>query len=210
MSAAATSDLRTFVAVELPAEVKRAIAGEQARVQAALADQGLASTLRWSPVDNIHLTLRFLGDTTPAQQRRLIDGLSAAAHDWSPFALSTGRLGCFPTCRAPRVFWQGIEGDLDALSVLQAGVERLVQGVGFAAEERAFSPHLTLARARRESARPALQETGRALTTLAAEPQPPAISFTVNHIVYFQSDLRAGGSVYTPLAVILFGRGSAR
>lgn len=205
MSAAATTDLRTFVAVELPAEVKRAIAKEQARVQAALAGQGIASTLRWSSVDNIHLTLRFLGDTTPAQQRGLIDGLAAAARAWPPFALSSGRLGCFPNCRAPRVVWQGVAGDVAALAAIQAEVERLVQGVGFAAEERAFSPHLTLARARREVSRPALQETGRALAALAADSPSPAVSFGVDHVVYFHSDLRAGGSVYAPLAVLPFG-----
>lgn len=209
MTAAATTDsapsLRTFVAVELPAPVKRVLAGEQRRVQTALAGQDLPSALRWSPVDNIHLTLRFLGDTTAGQQRYLIDRLAAAAQAWSPFALATGGLGCFPNCRAPRVVWQGVGGDLAALTALQAEVERLVQEVGFAAEERAFSPHLTLARARREAARSALQETGRVLAALAADSQPPALSFGVDHLVYFQSDLRAGGSVYTPLAVIPFG-----
>ncbi len=210
MSAAATTDprdRRTFVAVELPAEVKRAIAAEQARVQAALAGQGIASTLRWSPVDNIHLTLRFLGDTTSAQQRRLIDGLASAARVWSPFALSTGGLGCFPNCRAPRVVWLGVAGDMAALAAIQSEVERLAQAIGFAAEERAFSPHLTLARARREASRPALQETGRVLAVLAVDDTPPALPFNVDHVVYFHSDLRAGGSVYTPLAVLPFGRG---
>ncbi len=205
MSAAATN-LRTFVAVDLPATVRTTIAREQAHVQSALAGQAIPTALRWSPVENIHLTLRFLGDTSPTQQRRLIDGLAAAAHAWSPLALTVGGLGCFPNCRAPRVVWLGLGGDLDALGAIQAEVERLVQGVGFAVEERPFSPHLTLARARREAAREALQQTGRAIAALATDTQPNAEAFSVDHLVYFQSDLRPGGSVYTPLATLVFGQ----
>lgn len=208
MTAAATS-LRTFVALELPATVKRALAHEQARVQKALAEQALPPTLRWSPVENIHLTLRFLGDTSGAQQRRLSEGLAAAASNWSPFSLAVGGLGCFPNCRAPRVLWQGVAGDLVGLGRVQAEVERLVQELGFAGEERPFSPHLTLARARREADRDALQQTGRVLAGLAVEPQPPGMTFNVDHLVYFYSDLRAGGSVYTPLTTLVFGRGAA-
>lgn len=203
MTAGAT-DLRTFVAVELPAEVKHAIAREQARLQEHLSAQRIPATLRWSAVENIHLTLRFLGDTTATQQGRLVTEMRAAAQGWPPFTLSVAGLGCFPNCRAPRVVWQGVGGDLAALGAIQTEVESLVQQVGFAAEDRPFSPHLTLARARREAARPALQETGRALALLAAQTAPPALSFIVDHLVYFQSELRAGGSVYTPLATIPF------
>lgn len=208
MTADATS-LRTFVALELPAAVKRALAHEQARVQKALAEQALPPALRWSPVENIHLTLRFLGDTGSAQQGRLIAGLTAAAQAWAPFSLTVGGPGCFPNCRAPRVLWQGVDGDLTSLGQIQAEVERLVQELGFAGEERPFSPHLTLARARREADRDALQQTGRVVAGLAAEPQPPGLTFNVDHLVYFHSDLRAGGSVYTPLATLAFGRGAA-
>lgn len=199
------TDLRTFVALELPATVKTALAAQQARVQDHLAAQRI-STLRWSPVENIHLTLRFLGDTNRGQRAALIEGLRAAAPRWSPFSLRLAGLGCFPNCRAPRVIWQGIAGDLAVLGALQAEVERLVQRIGFAAEERPFSPHLTLARAQRNAARPALQQTGRALAALMADTPPPDIAFDVDHLVYFQSELRPGGSIYTPLAVFAFGR----
>ncbi len=202
---AADTDLRTFVALELPPAVKAVLADQQARVQDHLAAQRIA-TLRWSPVENIHLTLRFLGDTNRAQRDALIKGLRAAASRWSPFSLRLAGLGCFPNCRAPRVLWQGIAGDLAELGQIQAEVETLVQQIGFAAEERPFSPHLTLARAQRNAARPALQQTGRALAALMADAQPPDIAFTVDRLVYFQSELRPGGSIYTPLAVFAFGR----
>jgi len=204
MTADAT-DLRTFVALELPPAVRSVLADQQTRLQNHLTAQRI-TTLRWSPVENIHLTLRFLGDTSRTQRDALIEGLRTVASTWSPFSLRLAGLGCFPNCRAPRVLWQGVAGDLAALGALQADVEALVQQIGFAAEERPFSPHLTLARARRNAARPALQQTGRTLTALMADTPPPGITFDVDHLVYYQSELRPGGSIYTPLAVFAFGR----
>jgi 2'-5' RNA ligase len=197
------SSLRTFIAVELPHSVQSAIAAEQARVQAHLRQAGAPDGLRWTAPGNIHLTLRFLGETTPAQSAALIQALGQVAPKWPTLRLAVGKLGCFPTLRAPRVVWLGVNGDLGQLAKMQTEVESLVQAVGFPAEERAFSPHLTVARARREASRPNLQQTGQALASYRAAES--LARFAVDHLVYFQSELRPGGSVYTPLAIIPCG-----
>ena len=139
--------LRTFIAVELPEDVRTWIAGQQARVTAALSEAGVSSAIRMTPPGNLHLTLRFLGDTTGEQGRRLAHDLNAAALDWQPLTLRLAALGCFPNCRQPNIIWLGVEGDVTKLAAIQAGVERTVQQVGFAAETRPFSPHLTIGRA---------------------------------------------------------------
>jgi 2'-5' RNA ligase len=205
-SSATGPTLRTFVAVELPPPVQAAIAAEQARLQTQL--RGAPAALRWTAAESIHLTLRFLGDTTAAQRAQLVESLRAETAAWPVFTLRVGGLGCFPDCRAPRVVWLDVDGDLAALAEVQRQVETLVQQAGFAPEERPFSPHLTVARARRDAARGDLQATGRALVAAGAgrpAAAPVGDSFAVDHIIYFQSELRPGGSLYTPLATIAWG-----
>ena len=164
---------------------------------------GLARRLSWSRTGNIHLTLRFLGDTDARQRRALIDALQAAAVDWRPFRLSVSGVGGFPNLRRPRVLWVGMDGDLAALNALQAAVEAMVQGVGFAAEGKRFSPHLTLARSRRNLSSRDLAAVGQAVSDYT--PDPPSTEATIDHLVYIHSDLRPGGAVYTPLADVAFG-----
>lgn len=210
------STIRTFIAIDLPAPVLDALANTQEQLHSYLAAQGQDRALRWSPTKNLHLTLRFLGDTTPEQQEQVTERLQALAATVAPFALHvdfTGNgLGGFPTLRQPRVVWMGIGGELDALGQLQAQVEKIVQAAGFTPEEKPFSPHLTLARAARNSDRRRLKEVGQALgdyvqaaaTSLA--PTDP-LRFTVNRVILYQSELRPGGSRYTALAELpLTGR----
>jgi 2'-5' RNA ligase len=205
--AGGATNLRTFVAVELPPTVQRAITGEQERIQSHLRQAGAPTALRWTQTENVHLTLRFLGDTKPDQRSALVESLQAAAVSWPVLELAVAGLGCFPNLHAPRVVWLGIGGARAALDSIQAQVERLVQELGFPAEERAFSPHLTVARARKEAPRSDLQKTGQALAAYIRSQggEPLTGSFSVDHLVYFRSDLHSGGSIYTPLATIRFG-----
>ena len=198
-----TDSLRTFVAIDLPPALHNAVAAEQARLQRHLSQTGPARSLTWSPTGNIHLTLRFLGDTAPRQRRDLIESLQTAAAGWRPFRLTVAGVGGFPNLRRPRVLWLGMDGDLAALTALQVAVETLVQGVGFAAEEKSFSPHLTLARSRRDASPRDMAAVGQAVGDYT--PDLPPTAATIDYLVYFQSALRPGGAVYTPLAVVPFG-----
>ena len=202
MDAGATSLLRTFVAIDLSPACLDAIAAEQARLQRHLAEAELSRALSWSPPANIHLTLRFLGDTAPQQRQELIAALQRAAAAWRPFDLAIAGMGGFPNLRRPRVLWLGMNGDLAALTAVQTTVETLVQAAGLPAEDKGFSPHLTLARGHRDASPRMLAEVGQAVSGYTPAPPPPP--FTVDRIVYYHSDLRPGGAVYTPLAVVPF------
>jgi 2'-5' RNA ligase len=129
----------------------------------------------------------------------------------NPFTLSVdlsgAGIGGFPNLRQPRVLWIGLGGELPELMQLQRQTEEIARSVGFAPEEKAFAPHLTLARAARDADRRTLQQVGQALAEYSQVASPPAsspISFSVAQLVYYQSVLNPAGSIYTPLATLHF------
>jgi 2'-5' RNA ligase len=163
--------LRTFIAIDLPPAVRqRVLARRQALQQRLagqeLAGQDLAGAWRWTPPANLHLTLRFLGAAAPAALRALERLLAAAARQTAPFLLDLGGLGAFQSLRRPTVLWLALSGDLAALAALQARTERAAEAAGFAPEPRPFTPHLTLARARKDAFPSHLARTGDILRTL--------------------------------------------
>jgi RNA 2',3'-cyclic 3'-phosphodiesterase len=213
MSGGATN-LRTFIAIDLPAPILDALAATQEQIQAYLRAQNLASKLRWSPPKNLHLTLRFLGDTTPAQREEVSARLQALAAATIPFSLtvdlSGAGVGGFPNLRQPRVLWIGLGGELATLMQLQRQTEEIARSVGFAPEEKAFAPHLTMARAARDADRHTLQQVGQALAEyvqVAAPSAPTTLSFGIDQLLYYQSVLKPQGSIYTPLATLPFTGG---
>lgn len=195
--------MRTFIAIEFPAHVKAEIGARQRKLQDDLRAKGAPTSLRWTSIHNSHLTIRFLGETTPAQASIVTTELSGISAAHGPFDLTIGQPDCFPSFRAPRVVWLDIGGTIAELNALQAQVEQAAQKAGFAAEPRAFSPHVTLARAQRNANRSDLRMVGQLLQEQAADmteqTNHPCAPFTVREIVYMQSQLRAGGSLYTPL-----------
>lgn len=193
--------MRAFIAIELPVAAQQHVGRVQQEVQERLVQAGAQPCFKWAPPANAHLTLRFLGETAEHQRDRIVQGLATLCAQERVFSLSLSGLGCFPNFRAPRIIWQGIQGDLPALARLQAPVEALARTVGFAAEERPFSPHLTLARARRDAQRQTLARAGRILERLAAgELVLPAVRFAVTEIHFMRSELLPGGARYTSLA----------
>jgi 2'-5' RNA ligase len=202
--------LRTFIAIDLPASLLQELAAIQERLQERLRAQELGKAVRWSPAKNLHLTLRFLGDTTPRQREQVTSRLQEVVAKATPFTLSvdaSGRtLGGFPSLRQPRVLWASVDGDLNALNDLQSQVEAVAQSVGFAAEAKSFSPHLTLARAARDADRRALAQVGQFVGDFAKEmPEQASLTFQVDRLIFYRSELGAGGSRYTVLAELPFG-----
>jgi 2'-5' RNA ligase len=188
--------MRTFIAIEFPTTVQQALQHLCGELKRHLAAQKAPDCLRWAPVDNIHLTLRFLGDTTPAQAQIIATGLREVTANSAPFELTVGGVGAFPQLRQPRVLWLGVGGDLTQLHALQAAVEQTAQLAGFAAEERPFTAHITLARTQRSASREQLRTLG---THLATAGSPPQLSLRVDEIVHMRSDLQPRQAVYTPL-----------
>jgi RNA 2',3'-cyclic 3'-phosphodiesterase len=134
--------LRSFVAVLLPDRVRAGLAAVSAELR------GQTRGLAWVPPDNLHLTLRFLGEIGPVALERVREAVTAAAAAVPPFTVSLGGLGGFPVGRAPRVLWASVVAGGERIEALVGELEAALVARGIPGEGRAFHPHVTLARAR--------------------------------------------------------------
>jgi len=132
--------LRLFWAVNLPPDLKSRLYGIGSLLKAAGADA------RWVEEGNLHVTVRFLGDTDPALIPRIIETVSDSLKGLSKFRLDIKETGFFPGVSRPRVFWAGLGGEIDALKKIALAVDNAMAGLGFPREGRSFAPHITLAR----------------------------------------------------------------
>lgn len=193
--------MRTFIAIEIPPGLKQALRTEQQRLSDLLERYGLPPVLRWTNTDNLHLTLRFLGETQAQQSRHILDGLAGLAAAHRPFNLSLARIGCFRSWKNLRVLWVGIEGDVVALRAVQSDVESLAGSVGFGADNQPFSPHVTLARTRRNAPRSAIRKASEQLRRAATEETPQLeYHWSVRDLFFIRSVLAGGGPQYSTLA----------
>jgi len=186
------SELRLFVACELPPEMKAALTA----LQDALRRQG-APPVRWVRPEGIHLTLKFLGAVPPQQVAGICAALAPTVEGIRPLQLSLGGLGAFGGRRGARVVWVGVEGDVERVAELQRRVEAALARLGFPPENRAFSAHLTLARVPDHvggAERERLWDLTKALAT------PPAAPVTIREVSLMRSILGPGGAVYERLA----------
>ena len=175
--------LRTFVALELPGVVAKALA--------AIIDRLKVTTggVRWVRPEGIHLTLKFLGDVEEARIPEIVAAVQQSAGKAALFTLETSDVGGFPGLDRARVLWVGLGGDLEALEGLQQEVERALGSLGFPPEQRKFFPHLTLGRARRHPVKIAANPAGAVKT----------VSFRPDRVAVMKSDLQPDGAVYTAL-----------
>jgi 2'-5' RNA ligase len=190
--------IRSFVAIELPEEVKTALASVQRDLKAQIPPKAV----RWTRPESIHLTLQFLGDVALGQVEAVTVRLREACAGHTPFTFHLKELGVFPNPVRPRVVWIGVVEPSGALLALHKKVALALEPLGFKPEERAFTPHLTLGRAAQPAGRRELAEVGELIT----HSQVGTVGQVwVDHINLMKSDLRPEGAVYTALAVLPFG-----
>ena len=186
------AELRLFVAVNLSREIKDTIQFGLDRFPIS------RPPWRWVKTDNLHVTLKFLGDTPEVHVPRLVDSLEAVGRDHLPFTIQLDRLGGFPNLRKPRVLFYKVSDGAQPLSRLAAAVDRILQDkMGLPAERKPFRAHLTVARIKR----PLPEELAAQLTDVP--PLPPA-SQLVSSLDLMQSELRREGAVYRCLKEIAF------
>lgn len=178
--------MRTFVALDLPEPIRSALRQKQAAFRAACPDA------RWTRIEGIHLTLKFLGEISDAQSSQVTNALASLA-PFKPFPIEVKGFGFFPDARRPRVFWAGLEAPVDLIQ-LAARVEALMEPLGFPKEPRPFTPHLTLARFKEPRPQPALQEL------LRGQSETRLGSFEVSEFFLFESKLSPRGAEYRRLA----------
>jgi 2'-5' RNA ligase len=132
--------MRTFIALNLPKKELQRIH----RSVRLLREEGLP--VRWVEPDDLHITLKFLGEVRPEMMPRIEATVADVAASTPPFTLTLGGFGAFPTLRRPRVIWLGAEAAPE-LRCLKQDLEWDLAELGFERENRAFHPHLTLGRA---------------------------------------------------------------
>ncbi len=183
--------MRSFIAIEMPAKIQAAIGQSTAELQKAVPKP----LVRWVARENVHLTLKFLGDVSPANLEQLAEALKLEAAKQEAFSLSVHGLGAFPNLRRARVIWIGLEAP-PALGSIQHCVEGLANRLGYPAEDRPFSPHLTIGRVGQSASAADLSRIRAALEGCQVG-DLGTVNVEAVHI--FKSDLLPSGSVYTHL-----------
>lgn len=183
--------LRTFIAVEIPREIQSAIYQSTVNLHQTIN----RSCIRWVPPRNIHITLKFLGDVSPANLELLKPMLKAETAQVDPFSIQVGTLGVFPGLRHPRVIWIGIDAP-PALESLQRGIETATTHLGNEAENRPYSPHLTIARFNQ---RISTTELPQVRTILEKTSIGILGKVDVDAVHLFKSDLKPSGVIYSRL-----------
>jgi 2'-5' RNA ligase len=181
---------RCFIAVELSKEIAEGVR----RIQAGLREH--TEGVRWVRPEGIHLTLQFLGEVDPDR----IEGIAATAQECvkaiEPFTIGVRGCGRFPNAKNPRVIWIGVDDPSGRLKELQAQVAQGMEERGFAPEERAYTPHLTIGRLRSGKGS---RNVAQALEAMKA---CDLGIMEVREICLFRSQLKPTGAEYTKLKVI--------
>jgi RNA 2',3'-cyclic 3'-phosphodiesterase len=175
--------MRLFTALDLPQKVIR-------NLEDLLETLRPTARIQWSPPANLHITTKFIGEWPEAHLEDLQAALGSLGPR-PPIAVQIRKLGFFPNARSPRVFWCGVEAP--GLDTLATATDEATARLGIASENRAFSPHLTLARIKE---RLDLQKLNEAISRL---PSLDFGSFSVDRYFLYQSKLHPSGSVYTKL-----------
>ena len=182
------SDLeRLFIAISVPEEVKLFLK----RLQDEMKKTGIRGS--WVSQPNMHLTLKFLGDTRPEVRDKVQERLETAVSSISPFVLHAGGVGVFPSVRKPRVLWSKAKGETQVLQTLYERLETRLTLSGFKKEKKPFHPHFTIGRIKNRVSSQTMFEGIDRFSSYESEP------FSVTGIHLFKSDLRPEGAVHTRL-----------
>jgi len=181
--------MRTFIAIDLNEENVEKIAGLQSELKKSDAD------VKWVEPENIHLTLKFLGEISEEQAGQVKNILDKIASDFRPFEVSLTEIGAFPKLDYPRVIWVGIEKGKKETEEIAKNIEDELEKLGFPKEKRPFAAHLTIGRVRTPKNKERLKTV---IQTWNLEHRT-SNSQIVSSVVLYQSKLTPKGPIYTPL-----------
>jgi len=134
--------MRTFIAIELPQKIIGTLSALQNQLKNTQAD------VKWVAPENIHLTLKFLGEVDEKKIEKIIQALEETAKDNQPFSIRLCALGAFPKINFPRVIWVGIDAGDEETKNIAFVLEEKLQKLGIPKEKRPFSSHITIGRVR--------------------------------------------------------------
>ncbi len=189
--------MRLFVAIEFSSNVRSALAKVQSRLEAS------CGGVRWIPPRQIHLTVKFLGDVPDANVEAVSRALADATVDAEPFDMELVGCGCFPPKGSVRIVWTGVNEESGRLHRNVEAVEREMARLGYAKERRAYSPHVTIGRVRRD-------DSGGAIRSAAENCNLDAVGQPVSSMTLMSSVLSSKGPTYAPVVTTGFGRTNPR
>ena len=184
-----TTSWRVFCAVELPDEVRTSLQKHIVQLREEVPDAAAS----WSRVENIHLTLKFFGNVAVDRIPVISSAAERVVSEFSTFEIEVGQTGVFPKPSRAQVLWIGVSDPSGTLAALQKRFEAECAVAGFEKEDRAYRPHLTIARLRKP-------EGARQLADTHLQTQFTPSKLTLNELVVFRSELSSKGSKYTAIS----------
>ena len=183
--------MRAFIAVEIDDLTKQKISDLISNLKKSKTD------VKWITEDQMHLTLKFLGNIDKDKVRDIANTLSNISNNFKSFTISLSNIGAFPNLNRPRVIWLGIDKGAGYLKNLNEKIENELEKLGFEKEDREFNPHLTLGRVKTSKdlseLKKLLNETRFSLKN----------DININELILFQSTLTPRGATYSKLSTIL-------
>jgi len=183
------TSFRTFIAIDFPDTVIDKIKILQKSINGSY-----LSIIRWTKPDNIHLTLKFLGEVELEKIQLIEKSLDAIANKTEPFNLNLAEIGAFPNWGHPRIIWIGLENSEPLLSVAKE-IEENLDKLGFQREIKPFSPHLTIGRVRDKTSYKDIQMLENKCRTITRIKD----RILIDNFYMYKSDLQPFGPVYTLL-----------
>lgn len=180
--------MRAFLAIELPRDIRDRIE----KVKEGL--RPVVRGVRWTRAEGMHLTLKFFGDILPEDVGCISEAVEQHTRNIPPLMLFLDALGGFPGLSRPRILWLGVGEETGRLAAVQAAIEKDLAACGFPTEQRKFTAHLTLGRARARGGVSSLASLPDMVEDLSGH------RFSATELVLFRSDLRPTGPLYTVLA----------
>ena len=189
--------VRSFIAIELPEELKLGLTQLEAKLKSDELPQ-----VKWVDPYGIHLTLKFLGNVAVNMLGDITRAIEASVQGIPPFRLEVKELGVFPNLRRVQVAWVGIGGEVDKLGQLQQRIESNLVPLGFPPESRPFMPHLTLARLRDWASLAERQRFGQLIASTKFE---ATHIIEVDAINLMKSQLTKEGAIYSRISSVGLG-----
>ena len=187
--------IRTFIAIPVPESVFKL----QSNLKNTISEK--MGKVRWVKRDQLHITLKFVGDTPEESIDDVRGAINIIADNTKPFEIFIQGTGCFPKIERPRVMWIGLNGALGQLNQLVKNIHNSLDPIGFPKDEKEFNPHITMARARYPQ-----KKTPDISSFLNANFDP--IPFRIEKFQFISSELFPNGPVYTILSTHFFGNNS--
>lgn len=180
--------MRTFFSLELPEDVKDQIKSASQSIQG-------PAYVKWVSRENLHITLKFLGEVDRGQIPEIKERAEGTASRSEPFTVNINRLGGFPNNSFPKVIWLGSSSPPDQIFRLHEDLEESLFGLGFEKEDRDYVPHITLGRTKEDDAKK-IEQLGENMVGLDFDSSWRVL---VEEITLMKSELKSEGPVYTPL-----------